>query len=202
MCFPYLTYESFRMLHTTIFSEKAKSMNESELTVKAIAGSRDAFCDLYDLYRVRLYRYAYYKLSDRDDAEDAVSSCILSAWAEIGKLKDPEAFPAWIFRILRGACAGIIRTQIAGKKADSLDDLEGPSEVRSTAADPETSAILMDALSTLDEESREMVLLSAVGGLTGKDISEMYGMPQGTVRSRLSRSFAAMRKMMEAGNER
>ena len=60
----------------------------------------------------------------------------------------------------------------------------------------------MDALSTLDEESREMVLLSAVGVLTGKDISEMYGMPQGTVRSRLSRSFAAMRKMMEAGNER
>ena len=177
-------------------------MNESELTVKAIAGSRDAFCDLYDLYRVRLYRYAYYKLSDRDDAEDALSSCILSAWAEIGKLKDPEAFPAWIFRILRGACAGIIRTQIAGKKAASLDYPEGASEVRSTAADPETSAILMDALSTLDEESREMVLLSAVGGLTGKDISEMYGMPQGTVRSRLSRSFAAMRKMMEAGNER
>ena len=210
-------------------------MNESELTKSAIAGDSGAFCDLYDLYRVRLYRYAYYRLRDRDDAEDAVSSCVLSAWEQIGKLKDPEAFPAWIFRILRGSCAGIIKTQIDRKKiipismtgsaesgqdgenhvgfeaeAEGFDDdgagraaqAAGPSQVSSAAPDPEMSAILMEALNTLDEESREMVLLSAVGGLTGRDIGDMYGMPQGTVRSRLSRSFAAMRKLMEAGNER
>lgn len=208
-------------------------MNELELTEKAIAGDRDAFCDLYDLYRVRLYRYAYYRLRDRDDAEDAVSSCILSAWEQIRKLKVPAAFPAWIFRILRGSCVKLIKTQIDRKKVISLDandssvegsdpemqgtpdvqaagyseadsgkavTAEGPSEVSSSAPDPETSAILMEALGALDEESREMVLLSAVGGLTGKDIGDMYGMPQGTVRSRLSRSFAAMRKMMEAGD--
>ena len=210
-------------------------MNELELTEKAIAGDRDAFCDLYDLYRVRLYRYAYYRLRDRDDAEDAVSSCVLSAWEQIGKLKAAAAFPAWIFRILRGSCVKLIKTQIDRRRVVSLDisdptaggpdpemqgapdvqaagsgeaesrnavAAEGPSEVSSSATDPETSAVLMEALSTIDEESREMVLLSAVGGLTGKDIGEMYGMPSGTVRSRLSRSFAAMRKLMEAGNER
>ncbi len=191
-------------------------MNEIELTEKAISGSRDAFCDLYDLYRVRLYRYAYYRLHDADDAEDAVSSCILSAWAEISRLKEPGAFPAWIFRILKGACADIIKTQIAQKKIISLDPSEradkeqesdteaacaSQAEGSGSAPDPELSAILMEALGTLDEESREMVLLSVVGGLTGSDISGIYGMPQGTVRSRLSRSFAAMRKLMEAGNE-
>ncbi|MBR2547290.1 MAG: sigma-70 family RNA polymerase sigma factor [Eubacterium sp.] len=197
-------------------------MNELELTEKAIAGSRDAFCDLYDLYRVRLYRYAYYRLRDRDDAEDAVSSCVLSAWEQIRKLKEPGAFPAWIFRILKGSCAAVIKAQIERKKLISLDP-DGKAELSTdgeesrefevqTAAsgdtenekapDPETNAILMEALNTLDEESREMVLLSAVGGLTGRDIGEIYDMPQGTVRSRLSRSFAAMRKLMEAGNER
>ena len=190
-------------------------MNESELTVKAIAGSRDAFCDLYDLYRVRLYRYAYYRLRDRDDAEDAVSSCVLSAWEQIGKLKEPEAFQAWIFRILKGSCAKIIKTQIESRKvipldvAGSTDDTDNSgnevmaerSQEDSNAQDPELSAILMEVLNTLDEESREMVLLSTVGRLTSRDISEMYGMPQGTVRSRLSRSLAAIRKLMEAGNE-
>ena len=210
-------------------------MNELELVKASIEGSRDAFCDLYEIYRVRLYRYAYYRLRDRDDAEDAVSSCVLSAWEQIGKLKDPEAFSTWIFRILNGSCVRAIKAQIAHRKiiplnmTDSQEDAEdggapgisavqaagteectagndaqtaGPSRVSSAAPDPELSAVLMEALNTLDEESREMVLLSAVGGLTGRDIGEMYGMPQGTVRSRLSRSFAAMRKLMEAGNER
>lgn len=197
-------------------------MSELELTKAAISGSRDAFCDLYDMYRVRLYRYAYYRLRDENDAEDAVSSCVLSAWEQIGKLREPEAFAAWIFRILRGACGRVIKDQIDRKKIIPLDmtgndensedeDAGKPYEAASgpdqtsdstDAPDPEKSAILMEALSTLDEENREMVLLSAVGGLTGKDIGEMYGMPQGTVRSRLSRSFAAMRKLMEAGDER
>ena len=198
-------------------------MSELELTKAAISGSRDAFCDLYDMYRVRLYRYAYYRLRDENDAEDAVSSCVLSAWEQIGKLREPEAFAAWIFRILRGACGRVIKDQIDRKKiiplnmtgnAESSEDEDagksyeasssGPDQTSDSAdaPDPEKSAILMEALSTLDEENREMVLLSAVGGLTGKDIGEMYGMPQGTVRSRLSRSFAAMRKLMEAGNER
>ena len=210
-------------------------MNELELVKASISGSRDAFCDLYDLYRVRLYRYAYYRLRDRDDAEDAVSSCVLSAWEQIGKLKEPEAFTAWISRILRGSCVKIIKVQIDRNKIIPLDmtgggergDSDDPQEVYSsqlsepeaagsgnaaqaaeqisagsTAPDPEQSAVIMEALNTLDEESREMVLLSAVGRLTSRDIGEMYGMPQGTVRSRISRSLAAMRKLMEAGNER
>lgn len=197
-------------------------MSELELTKAAISGSRDAFCDLYDMYRVRLYRYAYYRLRDENDAEDAVSSCVLSAWEQIGKLREPEAFAAWIFRILRGACGRVIKDQIDRKKIIPLDmtgsdegsededagkpyeAASGPDQMSDStdAPDPEKSAVLMEALSTLDEENREMVLLSAVGGLTGKDIGEMYGMPQGTVRSRLSRSFAAMRKLMEAGDER
>ena len=209
-------------------------MSELELVKASIEGDRDAFCDLYDLYRVRLYRYAYYRLRDRDDAEDAVSSCVLSAWEQIRKLKEPGAFAAWLFRILSGSCSKVIKDQIDRKKlipldttgrvgtseddaAQAITDIQasgsgtaegensepvaGPSQVSSAAPDPEMSAVLMEALGTLDDKSGEMVLLSAVGGMTGKEIGEMYGMPQGTVRSRLSRSFAAMRKLMEAGNE-
>ena len=185
------------MFHTSYMKAfvegRVVEMNESELVKASIDGDRDAFCDLYDLYRVRLYRYAYYRLSDKEDAEDAVSSCVLSAWEQIGRLRDPEAFPAWIFRIMRGSCVKLIKDQINRKKAVSVEP--------GTSQDLEMSAILMEALDTLDEETREMVLLSAVGGLTSKEIGEMYEMPQGTVRSKLSRSYAAMRKLMEAGNE-
>ncbi len=169
-------------------------MNETELVRAASGKDRAAFCELYDMYRMRLYRYAFYKLGSREDAEDAVSSCVLSAWEQIGKLREPEAFPAWIFRILRAACAGILKEKI-GRKDDLSDD--ALESVKASEEDPDTRVILMEALGTLSDESREMVLLSAVAGLSSKEIGDLYDMPAGTVRSRISRSMSEMRKVLE-----
>lgn len=53
---------------------------------------KNAFCELYELYKNRLYRYAYYKLSSEEDAEDAVMDCILCAWQGIKQLKRRRLF--------------------------------------------------------------------------------------------------------------
>lgn len=67
-------------------------MSERELVLMAKNGDVDAFCALYDIYKDRLYGYAYYKLENCSDAEDAVQSCVLSAFQQIGMLKRAEAF--------------------------------------------------------------------------------------------------------------
>lgn len=54
-------------------------MKESEFIKNAQKGDKNAFCELYELYKNRLYRYAYYKLSSEADAEDAVMDCVLCA---------------------------------------------------------------------------------------------------------------------------
>jgi RNA polymerase sigma-70 factor (ECF subfamily) len=175
-------------------------MNETELLKAAMGKDRAAFSGLYDMYKARLYRYALYKLGDREDAEDAVSSCVLSAWEEIGKLRDPEAFPAWIFRILRSSCARLIKEKVRSKDDVSSDQIAELEE-----RDPDRTDVrlmLVEALEKLPEDSREMVLLSAVAGLTSKEIGDIYDMPAGTVRSRVSRSMSEMRRVLEAGNER
>ena len=175
-------------------------MNETELLKAAMGKDRAAFSGLYDMYKTRLYRYALYRLGDREDAEDAVSSCVLSAWEEIGKLRDPGAFPAWIFRILRASCASVIADRVRTKNDVSSDQVPEPED-----PDPDRTDVrlmLVEALEELPEDSREMVLLSAVAGLTSKEIGDMYDMPAGTVRSRVSRSMSEMRKVLEAGNER
>lgn len=67
-------------------------MKESELVKKAQRGDSDAFCELYNLYKNRLYKYAYYRLSNANDAEDAVMDCVLSAYSQIHKLKKQTLF--------------------------------------------------------------------------------------------------------------
>lgn len=174
-------------------------IDEIESVRAAIQGDRDAFCELYDRYKSRLYRYAVYKIGNREDAEDAVSSCVLSAWEQIGKLKSPEAFPAWLFRILRGSCSSMIKDVIRVK--DDLPEDALDNKATENGFDSDAHLMLVEALGTLPEDSREMVLLSVVGGLKSGEIGEIFGMPQGTVRSRVSRSLAAMREVLEAENE-
>lgn len=176
-------------------------MKELEWITKAQQGDRNAFCGLYDQYKDRLYRYAFYRLRSQSDAEDAVSECVLSAWKQIGNLKEPKAFPAWIFRILAASCNKLIKDQIARRDMVSLDDTTkepGTDKVAlAEAATMDTRMILQDALDSISEEERNMVLLSVIGGLNSSEIAEITGLTAGSVRSSLSRSFKKMRGYLE-----
>lgn len=68
-------------------------MTEKELVLCAQAGDVDAFCTLYDRYKRKLYNYAYYKLGNTQDAEDAVQDCMLTAYARLEQLKKRRPLP-------------------------------------------------------------------------------------------------------------
>lgn len=165
----------------------------------ARSGDADAFCQLYGLYRSRLYRYAFYRLRSETDVEDAVSECVLSAWRQIGTLRSSEAFGVWIFRILSGCCGKLIRQQIDRQQQLSLDDPASaeppgdPADGDSSADTADTRMILEEALAELTEEERNIVLLSAVCGFKSHEIAELTGRTAGSVRSVLSRSLKKVR---------
>ena len=179
-------------------------MQELELITKAVSGDQKAFCGVYDLYKDRLFRYAFYRLGNRQDAEDAVSECVLSMWKQLRSLRKPEAFAAWAFRILSACCAKMIKKQIDDRNTVSLDDyradaaasaLESGGESGPGGAD--TALALREALECLSEEERNIVLLSVVGGLKSGEIAENTGMAPGSVRSSLSRSLKKVRGYLE-----
>ena len=157
---------------------------EIMLAEKARSGSREAFCELYGIYKDRLYRYALYRLGDPDDAEDAVSECILEAWA-------------WIFRILYNCCMKHIRNAIGLR--GSLESMAAASRREQSSAGTSDLPLMIElaeALSQLSEDEREIVLLSSAAGLTSSEISVITGLSSGSVRSKLSRSMAKMRKYL------
>ena len=166
---------------------------DEKLIKEAIAGSKEAFCSLYGIYKDSLYRYALYRLGDPTEAEDAVSDCVLAAWKSIGSLRSEKAFGSWIFRILSNCCAARIREIM--EERGSLGHLYDAG-TGSTSAPPSLSAELSEALAQLSEEEREIVLLSITGGLSSKEISSLTCLTPGSVRSKLSRSLAKMREFL------
>lgn len=165
---------------------------ENELIKKAKSGDKDAFASLYTAYKDKLYRYAYFKLNDPDDAMDAVSSCITEAYLGIAALKSEKAFSVWIFKILYRQCCAILKKRFVNAGNLNLLDIniEAPdSTVQATE--------LKEALAILYEDEKDIVLLSVVAGYTSKEIADMLGLKASTVRSKQSRALAKMRKFLE-----
>ena len=165
---------------------------ENELIKRAKSGDKDAFAALYTAYKDKLYRYAYFKLNDPDDAMDAVSSCITEAYLGIATLKSEKAFSVWIFKILYRQCCAILKNRSAN--AGTLNIYEINLEAPDTAIQ---ATELKQALSILYEDEKGIVLLSVVAGYTSKEIAEMLGLKASTVRSKQSRALAKMRKFLE-----
>lgn len=189
-------------------------MDEKMIIHLSRNGDVDAFCRIYEQYKDRLYRYAFYRLGNAQDAEDAVSECVLSAYRQISQLRDEKAFPAWIFKILSAVCVKYISQQAERRKTVSFDAVGQPAnqtEANATMASVNAAGLMMQdpaeavtlrldlqrALEQLAAEEKEIVLLSLVAGFTSQEIAQMTGSRPGTVRSKQSRSLVKMRAYLE-----
>ncbi len=169
-------------------------MNEKELVIKAKKGNIDAFCTLYDNYKRKLYSYAYYKLGNREDAEDVVQDCMLTAFEQLNKLKNPKAFSSWLYTILYHGCMSAIKSQIKEKNNLDIDDLKNTLSYENDVNIQREE--LKQALGILKEDEKNIVLLSVVVGLNSKEIAKITGLTAGNVRQKLSRSLAKMKSYL------
>lgn len=170
-------------------------INEQEVA-KARGGDRQAFAMLYDAVAPELYRMALYTLRSPQDAEDVVSETFLEAYKGIGGLRDNGSFRPWIFRILVIRCKRRIKRYIREKGIINLENYleEGSSDYYSQRAE------LLEALGRLKLEERQIVLLSALQGYTMREIGDILHLPQGTVSSKLHRTFKKLQKILKDDN--
>ena len=157
----------------------------------------------------RLYGTALRLARNPDDAEDVVAEAVGRAWTRLGELRDPEHLEGWLFRILnttfislwrRRRCRQDLETEIEPSESDSteqerfslFEQLHQPFLL--WWGGPEEHVVngllredIQRALDALPDAFRIIVVLVEVEGYTYREVSEMLGMPLGTVRSRLSR---------------
>ncbi len=170
-----------------------------ELVEKASLGDKEAFSKLYYSCYKDLYNFALYTLGNPEDAADVVADAFVEIWKGIGKLKKPEAFAPWAFKILRIRCKTEISENLKRREECDFNELTETSAAGSEnlEADISEGTTLAQALSALDSEERMIIILSVIYGYTRREISEIIGKPQGTVASKLYRSYAKLRKLME-----
>ena len=100
----------------------------------------------------------------------------------------------WMFTILSARCNRHIRGLIRRREETDLDAC--PLACPDFAGDRDTALRLRAAIADLGPEDRRLVLLSVVGGYSGKEIAALLGRPEGTLRSRLHRTLKKLRALL------
>lgn len=142
-------------------------------------------------------RLATFSLGDQTLAQDVAQEVVIRVLAGLAKLRDPERFDAWTYRI----CAREIKR--AAKRRQRLEGREDDIATAEVDADPGFSESLGDrdwltrALAELSERQRLVLGLRYVYDLDDKEIAAAIGARRGTVRSLASRGIARLRKRAE-----
>ena len=159
-----------------------------DLIKKAKSGDKLAFTELMLQMQDELYKIAKIRLKNDDDVFDVIQDTMLSACKSLKKLKHNEYFKTWIIKILINECNKIHRQN---KKIIYLENYNQTDLVYNDKYD---DFGVRQAIKKLDEDLKTMVILYYFEDFNIKEISEIQKLPEGTVKSRLSRA----RKKLES----
>lgn len=151
-------------------------MNKQEFTGRVLAVEN------------RLYRISCGMLQNPQDRMDAVQEAVVKAWANVHRLRREEYFETWLTRILINECHNLQKTHKNTVPLDSLPE-QGVCEG--------SNKPLRDALLALEMELRLPVLLFYMEGYKLREIAEILRIPEGTVKTRLTRAKRKLKSLLE-----
>jgi RNA polymerase sigma factor (sigma-70 family) len=157
-----------------------------------------AFCELVKAFQDMAYAYAYVRLGDFSLAEDVAQEAFLSAWRNLGQLREPDAFPGWLKRILLTECNRLTR-----KKRVPTTLLDDAANVPSACQHPQTTiernelrqSIVKD-IKRLPMNEQTVFVLFYIHECSQADIGAFLGVPQTTVTKRLYSARLRLRGMI------
>jgi RNA polymerase sigma-70 factor (ECF subfamily) len=183
------------------------ALTDQELVAACLQGKESAYALLVERYTPRLHRIASRICRHPEDAADAVQETFLQAVRDLKKWKPTAPLEAWLVTItVRTAQRVDQRSNRVASRSDSLDvphEDGNKREVRdrSAASDPaaaagaaDTATRLAAAVAALPQKYREAVALRFQEGLSPKEIAELLGIPERTVRTHLLRGLRALRE--------
>lgn len=179
---------------------------ETALIDCIVSGQSSQFEILVGNYQQRIYATLLGMLGSPQDAEDVTQEIFITAFRKLDQFERRSSFYTWLYRIAFNAAIDLQRRKKRAKNqfvgSNNVDltqtaDLHAESAASVVIA-KETATQVQLALSRLDEERRNIIVLRDLQGVDYAEIASMLDIPIGTVRSRLHRARIELREIMNA----
>lgn len=167
---------------------RAKNLNDAE-----------AYGQIYDIYASRIYRFIYFKIGSKQDAEDIASETFLKAWQYIQDGQAIKNLNAFLYSIARNSVIDHYRKQ--AKKRDFEEAITVEIKVNSDIVqkiDLNTSEEkLLNALRSLKDEYSEVLILRFFDDLSVGETAQIINKSSNNTRVLVHRALGALRKILE-----
>jgi RNA polymerase sigma-70 factor (ECF subfamily) len=178
--------------------------DERHILARCRAGDTRAFALLVERYRDRAYGLALRLVRSPSDAEEVAQDAFVRAWRSLADFRGESSFGTWLYRIVwRRALdrAAVLRTRKGRETA--IEDL--PEVTRTASVDAAAGEGASDwerITEPLSEPQRAVITLFYYEDMALKDVARALDMPEGTVKTHLSRARAALRERYRQGHDR
>jgi RNA polymerase sigma-70 factor (ECF subfamily) len=170
---------------------------DTDLVVRAQRGDKDAYALVAAEIADRFLAVARRILRDRDLAEDATQQALLAVWQDLPRLRDPDRFESWSYRVLVNACYA------EGRKERRWSPNLRILPIDETSADRSLESVvdrdqLERGFRRLTIDQRAVVVLYHYLDKPLDDIARILAIPVGTAHSRLHHAMRGMRAALDA----
>jgi len=170
-----------------------EQIEDETLTIRAMKGSAEALDQLLSRWQKRLWNYLFGQCRNEQVAWDLLQETCLSIASGIQKLKEPNSFPQWTFRLAhrryvdwvrKDARASETKAQVAEQaKVDATGSKDGLAQLRA-------------AIEQLEPRDRAVITLTYVEGFSYEEIAASLELPVGTVKSRIHQAKQRIREII------
>ncbi|MBI4427406.1 MAG: RNA polymerase sigma factor [Candidatus Magasanikbacteria bacterium] len=180
-------------------------INEKLLLYKVrIKRDPEAYGLLYDLYVKKIYRFIFFKISSREEAEDLTSEVFLKAWNYLVENSEQEirSFASFIYRIARNLVVDFYRERAKRLPESSLDAVVETLAVEEAGGEHRLMISgevekIMKTLKKMKLEYQEAVLLHYIEELSAGEVARILGKSQINVRVTLHRALKKLKELLE-----
>jgi RNA polymerase sigma-70 factor, ECF subfamily len=171
------------------------------LVERAARRDQAAFAELYDRFLTAVYRYVYYRVGNRTEAEDLSEQVFLQAWAAIDRFRwQGKPFLAWLYTLAHNLVIDLRRRT---RPSLSLDDDEHPvAEPASPGAERAFAEwadadLLARAIRRLTPEQQQVITLKFMEGFDTSQVARLMDKREGTIRALQLRALQSLRRELE-----
>ena len=178
-------------------SSEKKEEELLEIVKKAQGGEQEAFPEIVQRYKVQVAGIAYRMVGDYEDAKDISQMVFVKIYQNLHRFDTTKKLSTWLYRITINASIDFIR-KFRKHKLEVLDNIIGELKEKKNDVEGVYQRGLIrlavdEALESLNPKQRSVFVLRDLEGLDIKEVSQVTGMPQATVRWYLHRARAKLR---------
>lgn len=181
---------------------------EKRLAKLAQTGDTQAFAEIVELYKDKIFHLAYRMLSNRHEAEDVVQDTFLRVYRNLSRYDVNQKFSTWIYRIATNLCIDRLRKRKPNYSLDAeMNDQEGVDGYSMISSDDrtpesyflvsETQRLIHEAIETLPAKYKSVMVLRYLQDMSLQEISDVLDMPVTTIKTRVHRGREFLRKKLE-----